>query len=146
MTYENKQTDSICSIIKDSKIQEGLPVQRPMEVQLPVSQIAKLEVSISELSIQLAILRSEGAVMNTMPLCTAAITSYGDRKPVICYNCKNKGHIARNCRTKLVQGGRTFVKCFTCGSSSHFVKDCPHIRPKEEVHGGWETNFFHRSR
>ena len=40
MTYENKQMDSICSIIKDLKIQEGQPVQKPLEMQLPESQIA----------------------------------------------------------------------------------------------------------
>ena len=31
---------------------------------------------------------------------------------MVCYNCRKKGHIARSCRTKVVQGGRTFVKCF----------------------------------
>ena len=102
MTYENKQTDSICSIIKDSKAQEGQPLQKPLELQRPESQIANLEESISELSIQLANLRSEGAVMSTVPMCTAAITSHGDRKPVVCYNCRKKCHIARNCRTKVV--------------------------------------------
>ena len=112
MTYENKQIDSICSIIKESKTQEGQPLQKPWELQLPESQIAKLEESISELSIQLANLRSEGAVTST------------------------------NCRTKVVQGCRTFVKCFTCGSSYHFVRTAYISRPKEELHGGWETNFL----
>ena len=50
---------------------------------------------------------------------------YKPRGDVECYNCKEKGHISRNCPTKPQDGSsRPPMNCFKCGKVGHKSFEC----------------------
>ena len=49
-------------------------------------------------------------------------------EPVLCYNCRRPGHLARQCRA-----GRSRGACFACGQFGHFAAQCPGNGRGEEI-------------
>ena len=48
--------------------------------------------------------------------------------PVLCFNCRRPGHLARQCRA-----GRSRGACFSCGQFGHFAARCPGNERGEEA-------------
>src|SRR5436305_8927997 len=51
-----------------------------------------------------------------------------DKKEIICYRCKEKGHYALEC------GNRRDIKCNICGKMGHYARMC-----KEKNQSGYNT-------
>src|SRR5256885_3178512 len=44
-----------------------------------------------------------------------------DKKEIICYKCKEKGHYALNCRNRKIKED---VECYICGKTGHYARAC----------------------
>lgn len=56
---------------------------------------------------------------------------------IVCYNCKGKGHLSKDCKEKVQQQNENnnSPTCFRCKQTGHFKRDCPNAEggKKEEV-------------
>ena len=53
------------------------------------------------------------------------------RSRVACFNCSEKGHLARDCTNQARSfGSGPTVRCFLCGARSHFPPECPALKPQ----------------
>ena len=94
-------------------------------------QSANLDTSFQEvlceelrLTSQRAILEEPKAFLAPIPT-DSALLATPNPKLTQCYECKGFGHIAKNCRKKLV--------CRYCKRSSHLIDDCRSLQRKNET-------------
>jgi len=51
-------------------------------------------------------------------------------KPVVCYNCKEEGHVARSCKApKAIPKPKI---CYKCKTKGHLARDCTERAPKKQ--------------
>ncbi|GJX37343.1 putative reverse transcriptase domain-containing protein [Tanacetum coccineum] len=90
-----------------------------------------------------------------LPKCAKCLAHHPkDRPCLVCFNCQNPGHIARNCHSPIkqvapinaVRGGYEPGTCYECGSCEHYQNTCPklNLAPSQvgnrlTIEGNWNS-------
>ena len=75
--------------------------------------------------------RPQTAITNPKKVFMASQGGNFDKKNVVCFKCKKKGHFKKDCK-------KGTNACYNCGMPGHFSKDCR--KPKKRQQGGQGQN------
>ncbi|GJQ90780.1 hypothetical protein Tco_0001919 [Tanacetum coccineum] len=69
----------------------------------------------------------------TLPLCNRCKLHHNGPCTVKCRNCKNIGHMTRDCRNPATTRNQRTLTCYECRNSGHYKSDYPEL--KNQNHG-----------